>query len=112
MTALAMSHAGASVALVARRADRLEAVVKEIESAGASAAAFPGDVAVPETMEIAVRGCVDRFGRLDVLVNNAGAGFFGTTEQTTEEDLERMLAVNLKGTFHGIKAALLTMRRQ
>jgi len=111
-TALTMARAGASVALVARRADRLEAVVKEIESTGGVAASFPGDVTVPGAMERAVCGCVGRFGRLDVLVNNAGEGFFGTTEQTAEEDLERMLAVNLKGTFHGIKAALPVMRRQ
>lgn len=112
MTALAMAQAGARLALVARRTDRLVEVVAEIRARGGVAEAFPCDVAVPGAMETAVRGCIDLYGRLDVLVNNAGVGFFATVEQTTVEDLDQILAVNLKGTFHGIHAALPVMRRQ
>jgi hypothetical protein len=112
MTALMMAREGTRLALVARRLDRLEEVVKEVEAKGGVAAAFPGDVTVPGTMEAVVHGCLSRFGRLDVLVNNAGAGLFAATEQTTEEDLDRIMAVNFKGTFYGIKAALPVMRKQ
>ncbi len=73
---------------------------------------FPGDVTAPGVMAAAVEASMNRFGRLDVLVNNAGAGFFGSIEETTEQDLEAMLAINFKSTFYGIKAALTVMRQQ
>lgn len=111
-TALALGREGARLGLVARRAVRLEEVATAVRAEGGAAEAFAGDVRAPETLDRAVRGCVERFGRLDVLINNAGAGLFATIEQTTAEDLDAMLAVNLKGTFHGIKAALPLMRRQ
>jgi len=110
--ALALSQAGARLALVARRTDRLAAVVKEIKEQRGVAEAFPCDVTVPAAVAAAVQGCVEQYGRLDVLVNNAGAGFFAATEQTTAEDIDQVLAVNLKGTFYGIQAALPIMRRQ
>lgn len=112
MTALALANTGARLALVARRTDRLAAVQEEVGARGGAAEMFPCDVTVPGAMEVVVRGCVDRYGRIDVLVNNAGAGFFAAIEQTTAEDLDQILAVNLKGTFHGIRAALPVMRRQ
>lgn len=112
MTALAMASAGAYVALAARRVSRLESLAREIEARGGKAAVFPCDVTNAEAVREAVNGCVKEFGCIDVLVNNAGAGLFASTEQTTEEDLDRMLAVNLKGAFRGIKAALPVMRRQ
>ncbi|MEW6544253.1 MAG: SDR family NAD(P)-dependent oxidoreductase [Nitrospirota bacterium] len=111
-TALLLGAEEAKLGLVARREGRLREVADAIRGAGGSAEIFAGDVGSPETLDSAVRGCVERFGRLDVLVNNAGAGLFATVEQTTIEDLEAMLAVNLRGTFHGIKAALPVMRGQ
>jgi short-subunit dehydrogenase len=111
-TGLALAQAGARLGLVARRAERLEAVASVITAMGGEALVLPGDITLPLTMEEAVRRCVERFGRLDVLVNNAGAGLFCTVEETTERDLDEMLAVNLKGTVRGIKAALPVMRRQ
>jgi short-subunit dehydrogenase len=59
-----------------------------------------------------VEQAVRRFGRLDVLVNNAGAGLFASVEDTTDDDLARILDLNFKGTLHGIQAALPVMRRQ
>lgn len=112
MTSLAMARAGANVELVARRAPRLQEVAAEIRAQGGASDVFPGDVTDPQILEGAVEQCVRRFGRLDVLVNNAGEGLFATIEQTTPADLERMLAVNLKGTFYGVKAALPVMHRQ
>ena len=112
MTALSLGREGAKVGLVARRVKHLEEIAAAVRAEDGTAEVFPGDVANPETLERAVRGCIEQFGQLDVLINNAGAGLFATVEQTTAEDLESMLAVNLKGTFHGIKAALPVMRRQ
>lgn len=108
----ALASAGARLALVARRTDRLAAVMEEVRARGGAAEMFPCDVTVPGAMETAVRGYADRYGRMDVLVNNAGAGFFAAIEQTTAEDLDQILAINLKGTFHGIRAALPVMWRQ
>jgi hypothetical protein len=107
-----MATAGASLALVARRAERLKEVAAMVAARGGMPVVHPGDVSVPGVMDAAVRTCVDRFGRLDVLVNNAGVGFFASIDDTTEEDLDRVLSVNLKGTFLGIKAALPVMRQQ
>lgn len=112
MTALAMALAGARVALVARRGDRLAQVAAEIRERGGTAEALSCDLTDADAVEAAVRDCVRLFGRLDVLVNNAGSGLFATVEQTTVDDLDHMLAINLKGTFHGIRAALPVMRRQ
>lgn len=111
-TAFALAAAGARLALVARRKQNLDAMVEQMRSNGVVAEAFPGDVAELGFMDHAVQSCVHKFGRLDVLVNNAGEGLFAAIEETTEGDLDRMLAVNLKGTFYGIKAALPSMRRQ
>lgn len=112
MTALALSRAGAHMMLVSRRADLLYKITADISGRGGDAVAFPGDVTKTDTMEQAVEQAVRRFGKLDVLINNAGAGLFATLEQTTEEDLDRMLTVNLKSAFYGIKAALPVMRQQ
>lgn len=109
---LALALADARLVVVARRADRLADVTEEIRAKGGTAEPFVGDVTESGMMAAAVEVCVNRFGCLDVLVNNAGAGFFGSIEQTTEQDLEAMLAINLKGTFYGIKAALPVMRQQ
>jgi NAD(P)-dependent dehydrogenase (short-subunit alcohol dehydrogenase family) len=111
-TALALGRAGARVTLVARRAERLAAVARAIEAAGGTAVAVPADVTVAAELVDAVERSLARFGRLDVLVNNAGAAVFATVEETTEADLRQMLAVNLESVFHGVKAALPVMRRQ
>ena len=111
-TALAMAAAGARAVLVARRADRLDEIAGVIAARGGVALACPADVTVASAVDAAVGSAVARFGRLDVIVNNAGSGLFATIEETTEEDLDRMLDVNLKGVFHGVQAALRVMRRQ
>ncbi len=107
-----MAEAGTKLMLVARREHQLRDVAAEICSHGAQVEIFPCDVTNACSMNAAVAECVNRFGRLDLLVNNAGQGLFATVEQTTEEDLDRMVALNLKGTFFGIKAALPVMRSQ
>lgn len=112
MTALALAEKGATLALVARRIQKLEEVVEKIRAEGGVAISIPADVTVPGSMHRAIQGCVSQYGRIDVLVNNAGEGLFASVEQTSEEDLDRMLAVNFKGGFYAIRAALPVMRRQ
>ncbi len=109
--ALAFAQEGAKVALGARRREPLEAVVREIGSAGGEAIALSCDVTDRGQVEQAIRATVERFGKLDVVVNNAGAVVAATAEATSDEDWNRMLAVNLTGTFLVSRAALPELRR-
>jgi NADP-dependent 3-hydroxy acid dehydrogenase YdfG len=109
-TAVALAREGASVAVAARRADRLEALVGRIESDGGKALAIETDV----TDESQARGFVERaneeLGRLDVLVNNAGVMLLGPVEGADTEDWRRMVNVNLLGLLYCTHAALPIMR--
>jgi NADP-dependent 3-hydroxy acid dehydrogenase YdfG len=82
-TARELADLGASVVLVARRQDRLEALVKEIDSAGGTALAVPTDIADRAQAENAVAETIARFGRLDILVNNAGLMILGPSPAGT-----------------------------
>lgn len=109
--ALAFAREGARVAGMARRQEPLGALVAEITAQGGEAMAVPGDVTRTDEVAGAIKSVVDRFGPFQILVNNAGIPFIGTTEQTSEEDWNRVLAVNLTGTFLVSRAALPVMRR-
>ena len=73
---------------------------------------MPTDVADEAAVRALVDGTVDAWGRLDVLVNNAGVGILATVEQTTAAEFERILRVNFLGAVYGVRAALPHMRRQ
>ena len=105
-TAKELAALGASVAVVARRSDRLDALVAEIEAAGGSALAVAADITDRVQAERAVQAVVDRFGRLDILINNAGLMLLGTVVEQDIEDWERMIAVNQNGLLFMTKAAL------
>jgi len=111
-TALTLARAGASVALGARRKDRIYALAARIEDAGGTAFAFEVDV----TDESAARGFVEaaheRLGRLDTLVNNAGVMLLGHVEQSSSDDWRTMLNVNVLGLLYCTSAALPIMRAQ
>ena len=77
-TARRLAKEGASVAVVARRKDRLDALVAEIEGAGGNAFAVTADISVRQQAEASVHAVIDRFGRLDILVNNAGLMLLGS----------------------------------
>lgn len=109
--ALLFAREGARVALAGRRHETLEQVVGEIEGAGGEAAAVVCDVTRSADVEKMIGAVVERFGRLDVLVNNAGAVLAANAEQTTEEQFDHLIAVNLKGTFLVSRAALSAMRQ-
>ena len=110
--ALAFAREGARVAVCARRTDRLEEVAEAVRAMGSEAWVMAADVADPEQVRRFVQGAVTRFGRLDVLVNNAGYGVRGRVEDTPLESYRRLMEVNYIGTVAGCQAALPVMRRQ
>jgi NADP-dependent 3-hydroxy acid dehydrogenase YdfG len=105
-TARRLAGHGASVALVARRRDRLEALAAEIEQAGGTALVVEADITDRTQAEAAVQQVVDRFGHLDILVNNAGVMLLGPVVGAEVEEWERMIAVNVQGLLYTTRAAM------
>ncbi|UBU14536.1 SDR family NAD(P)-dependent oxidoreductase [Nonomuraea gerenzanensis] len=96
---LALANAGADVALGLRDAAADGGLCAEIERMGRAALPLQMDVTAPGQIAAAVRSALERFGRIDILVNNAGVAPGNPAEEVTEEDFDRTLQVNLKGTF-------------
>jgi len=111
-TALAFARVGARVAVCARRRERLEELERELHALGTETLVDVVDVTDGAQVEGFVDAVVARFGRLDVLVNNAGYGVRGRVEETPVEHYRRLMEVNFIGTVHGCRAALPVMRRQ
>ncbi len=107
-----LAAAGVAVVLGARRADRLEAAVARIRAAGGSAEAVPMDVTSEPDVARLVARAEAAFGRLDVMVCNAGFGYYGTVENTDPDVMRRMMDVNFLGTFFGARAAIPVFRRR
>jgi NADP-dependent 3-hydroxy acid dehydrogenase YdfG len=105
-TARRLAEEGATVALVARRADRLDALATKIEEAGGTALAVAADITDRVQAEAAVQTVIDQFGRLDVLVNNAGLMLLGPIVGADVEEWERMLSINVQGLLYTTNAAL------
>src|SRR5437588_1387673 len=102
---------GANVAITyTKGADAAASVVKEIECAGGKAIAIQADAADAGAVEAAVEKTVATFGQLDVLVNNAGTAIPKTFEKTTLEELDRLIDINVRGTFVATQAALKQMK--
>lgn len=101
---------GMQVALVARRAERLQALAREIERTGGGAMVVPCDVAERAAVEAMVRAVAERFGRIDLLVNDAGYGRHVLFKDHNVADIERMVRVNYLGVVYAIKAVLPLMR--
>jgi NAD(P)-dependent dehydrogenase (short-subunit alcohol dehydrogenase family) len=101
----------AQVAVAGRRKEPLEAVVREIQAAGGKALAVTCDVVIRREVEAAISSVVQHFGRLDTVVNNAGAVVVATAEETSDEDWSRVLAINLTGTFQVSRAAIPILRK-
>src|ERR1700726_209390 len=98
---------GANVAITyTKGADAATSVVKEIERAGRKAIAIQADAADAEAVKAAVDKTVATLGRLDVLVNNAGTAIPKKFEETTLEEMDRMLDINVRGVFVTTQAAL------
>ena len=111
-TARRLAAQGAAVVLGARRADRLDALALEIATAGGRATAVPVDVTRAEHLERLVEAAVTAYGRLDVLVSNAGIGPISPMTARRRADWDAMIDVNLRGVLHGIDAALPVFEEQ
>jgi 3-oxoacyl-[acyl-carrier protein] reductase len=102
---------GANVAITyTKGADAAVSVVKEIERAGRKAIAIQADAADADAVEAAVEKTVATFGRLDILVNNAGTAVPKRFEETTLEEMDRLIGVNIRGVFVATQAALKHMK--
>jgi 3-oxoacyl-[acyl-carrier protein] reductase len=111
-TALALSRAGARVALAARNAEKLSALEAEIAAAGAEALAIPMDVADADQVKSGFKRAVEKFGRLDILVNNAAVTRDGLAIRMKLDDWESVLRTNLTGAHLCAQQALGVMLRQ
>ncbi len=108
-TALLLAQNGANVVITARNVVEL----KEVEAEGQGRiVAVPGDVASEVDMQRVVQTALDRFGRIDAVVNNAGYGVFKNVEDITVDEWDELMATNVKGTFLLTKAALPTLKAQ
>jgi short-subunit dehydrogenase len=111
-TALAAGRAGASVIVAARRLERLQKVAEDIEASAGKALVVQTDLTEPSAIESLIQKSIEKFGRIDVLINNAGSGIYATVDETTADQMERLWRVNYMGTFHTIKNVLPVMRKQ
>lgn len=111
-TARHLSERGAVVVLGARRSERIDALATEIAAKGGKALAVVTDVTDAAQVQRLVDAAVESFGRVDVMLNNAGLMPHSPLERRKIEDWDRMIDVNLKGVLYGIAAALPVMQRQ
>ena len=111
-TALLLGGRGAAVVLGARRTERLSEIAEQIRQRGGRATVCSIDVTRREDLERLVGQAVAEFGRLDVLVSNAGVARIAPVADLDVDDWSAMIDVNLRGVLHGIVAALPVFRRQ
>lgn len=105
-TARLLAARGATVAIAARRKDKLDEVVHDIKAQGGAAAAYVLDVTDKVQVEAVVASVVVEFGRIDVLINNAGLMPIRPMAEVNTDEWDAMIDINLKGTLYGIAAAL------
>jgi len=110
-TAVALAEAGAKVAVAARNEEKLAALVKDITAAGGAAFAVKMDVAEAEQIKAGFKAVLERFGRLDILVNNAAITRDGLALRMKQEDWDAVIRTNLTGAHLCIQQAMSTMMR-
>lgn len=111
-TALALAAEGAKVAVAARRADRLEALIKRITESGGQAISILADVADEAQTREVVNKTHAEWGRVDILVNNAGVMLLGSIDDANTEDWRRMFNINVLGLMYATHAVLPIMKQQ
>ena len=110
-SARVLATEGAAVAITDLNVERGSAIAEEINCAGGSAMCLEHDVEEETHWRRAIEATLQRFGRLDIVVNNAGLGIGGDVEHTTLEDWRRLMRVNLDGVFLGTKYGVQTLKR-
>ena len=110
--AIALAGQGARVSLAARTEEELEDTASSILADGGQARIEPTDVTVESSVCRLVEHTLERWGRLDIVVNNAGTGVFGSLEKTTTDDWNRILEVNSRGAFWLCREAIPHLRKQ
>ena len=110
--AVLLAKEGAAIVASARRKDLLDTLSAEIAATGGRALAVPGDVTRESDMHALVSRAVEVFGRLDVMICNAGIGYYGPIDETPTDIVRRMMDVNVLGTIYATQAALEVFRRQ
>ena len=111
-TALAFAREGADLVLAARTLSEIEAVAGEVGALGRQALAIPTDVTQKSQVDAMVEQTLDRFGRIDILVSNAGVAIHNPIPKIREEDWDLNIAVNLKGVFLCTQAVFSHMRER
>ena len=111
-TALALAAAGAKVAIVARRADRLEELAQRIRAAQGEVLSITADVAEESQVQNMVAQVKAQWGRTDILINNAGVMLLGMIEGANTEDWRRMININVLGLMYATHAVLPSMKAQ
>jgi NAD(P)-dependent dehydrogenase (short-subunit alcohol dehydrogenase family) len=111
-SALALARQGAAVVVAARRANALDTLVDEIEAGGGRALAVPTDVTDQAQVNTLANRAIERFGRIDLWVNNAGVFMLGPFADTPAEDFRRVMETNFFGEVHGARAVLPIFREQ
>jgi len=107
-----LAREGVAVVLGARRVSLLEATARQIREAGGRAAIVQMDVTREADVQALTGMAVREFGRLDIMICNAGFGYYGPIDETPPDVMRRMMDVNYMGTFYGARAALPIFRRQ
>lgn len=110
--ARAFLREGADLVVVARRGDRLTALAEEAQRLGRACHFVTGDVREEDTASRAMQAALDHFGKLDILVNNAGVGIYKLLEDTTPDDYDTMMDINMRGTFLFTRYAVPVLLRQ
>src|SRR5579872_6266394 len=107
-----LARQGAKVALFGRTQSKLDAVAGEIRAAGGEALPFAGDVRDYGTLELAIQGTADAFGRFDVLVNSAAGNFLAPAASLSANGFKAVVDIDLCGTFNASRAAFSHLARQ
>jgi NAD(P)-dependent dehydrogenase (short-subunit alcohol dehydrogenase family) len=114
-TAKILAAEGASVVVTARRVDKIQQTVDEINADGGKAIAVPSDVSVEADWGKVVNAALEKYGRIDVLVNNAGSGGDGYTSHIgdgfSRESWDNVININLFGTVYGVRAVLPELKK-
>lgn len=110
-TAIKLAQEGASVVLCARSEDELNQIKEKIEKKGGKALVVKTDVTKPDDLEKAISQTLEKYGTIDVLINNAGLMPLSYIEKLKTDEWEKMVDVNIKGVLNGVAAVLPTMRK-